>query len=310
MSEAKSKKTTKTKKEGSFSITMENPKILKGIVETIAKIIDEANFTINSKEFKLRCMDPSRICLFDLIIKKENFDEFKCTRICEVGLNLDNFEKILKRSGSNDKIILEYQDSKRKLKIKMVREGEKTRTRTFSLSCIDLEVEEVPIDNLKKIEFPATFSVDPDFLIEALKDAEIYSEILYLKSIENVGLEFTSIGTIGEMEYQLGLDEFIEADLSETQTGGYSITFLKAIMKLSSITEQLEVSLKTDHPLKLLFKLLEGAELEYYIAPRVDENPEDDDFVEDDEFTDSMGTEDEIIEDELKQVENDDTEEE
>jgi hypothetical protein len=87
------------------------------------------------------------------------------------------------------------------------------------------------------------------------------------------------------MEYQLGLDDFISSDLSYTQEGSFSITFLKSIMKLSDITETLEISAKTDNPIKMIFKLLEGAELKYFLAPRVEDmsNEDTDDFEEDSE---------------------------
>jgi len=187
-----------------------------------------------------------------------------------VGLNLDDFDKILKRASSDDALELSFKTEEQKLKIKMIRK-ESTKSRVFSLASQELDIEEPPLDKLKSVEYPAIWSIEPDFLVEALKDGEIYSEILNIEAIEGEGLKFASWGTIGEMEYQLGLDDLISNDLSDRQVGSFSIIFLKSIMKLSDITEELEISAKTDHPLKLFFKLLEGAELEYYLAPRVEE---------------------------------------
>ena len=139
------------------------------------------------------------------------------------------------------------------------------------------------MDNLLKIEYESSWVISPDFLVEAIKDAEIYSEILNMKSEENQGLMFSSTGQIGEMEYNLALDDLLEANIEGTSTGAYSLTFLKAILKIASITEKLEISLKTDHPLKMIFNLLEGGELFYFLAPRVEEaefDEEDDDMDE------------------------------
>ena len=58
-----------------FTLKLENSRILKGIVETLASIIDETEFRVTPKEFTISAMDPSRICLLKLSIKKENFDE-------------------------------------------------------------------------------------------------------------------------------------------------------------------------------------------------------------------------------------------
>ena len=84
------------------------------------------------------------------------------------------------------------------------------------------------------------------------------------------------------MEYDLNEDDLIDSQLQGSSAGAYSLTFLKAILKIASITEKLEISLKTDHPLKMNFDLLEGGELSYFLAPRVEEEEfgDDDDMDE------------------------------
>ena len=260
----------------SFTLKLENSRILKGIVETLASIIDETEFRVTPKEFTISAMDPSRICLLKLSIKKDNFDEYKCSKESKVGLNLDDLDKILKRSAATDAVEIDFNEKDQKIKIKMQREGT-SRTRTFSLALLDIDIEEIPMENLLNIEYSSKWVIDPEFLVEAIKDAEIYSEILNMKSIEDQGLVFSSTGQIGEMNYELELDELIETDINGTSSGAYSLTFLKAILKISSITEKLEISLKTDHPLKMMFNLLEGGELFYFLAPRVEEADFDED---------------------------------
>jgi len=254
----------------SFKLKLENSRILKGIIETLASIIDETEFRVTPKEFTISAMDPSRICLLKLSVKKDNFDEYQCSKESKVGLNLDDLDKILKRCAANDSVEIDFNEADQKIKIKMQREG-MTRTRTFSLALLDIDIEEIPMDNLLKIEYPSKWVIEPDFLVEAIKDAEIYSEILNMTSTEGQGLIFSSTGQIGEMEYNLSEEDLIETALNGTSSGAYSLTFLKAILKIASITEKLEISLKTDHPLKMIFNLLEGGELSYFLAPRVEE---------------------------------------
>ncbi len=265
----------------SFTLKLENSRILKGIVETLASIIDETEFRVTPKEFTISAMDPSRICLLKLSIKKDDFDDYQCSKESKVGLNLDDLDKILKRSSANDSVEIEFNETDQKIKIKMQREGI-SRTRTFSLALLDIDIEEIPMDNLLKIEYPSNWVIDTDFLVEAIKDAEIYSEILNINANEGQGLIFSSSGQIGEMEYELNEEDLIESALQGSSSGAYSLTFLKAILKIASITEKLEISLKTDHPLKMNFDLLEGGKLSYFLAPRVEEEEfnEDEDMDE------------------------------
>jgi hypothetical protein len=102
------------------------------------------------------------------------------------------------------------------------------------------------MDNLLSIEYQANWDMDIDHFNEALKDAEIYSEILNIKATEGEGLLFSSSGQIGEMEYDYSLEDLIESDISEGESkGAYSLTFLKSILKIAAITESFKVSLKT-----------------------------------------------------------------
>jgi len=198
----------------SFTLKLENSRILKGIVETLASIIDETEFRVTPKEFTISAMDPSRICLLKLSIKKDNFDDYKCSKDSKVGLNLDDLDKILKRCAANDSVEIDFNEKDQKIKIKMQREGT-SRTRTFSLALLDIDIEEIPMENLLNIEYSSKWVIDPEFLVEAIKDAEIYSEILNMKSIEDQGLVFSSTSQIGEMNYELELDELIETVLGD-----------------------------------------------------------------------------------------------
>ena len=253
-----------------FKIKLENSRILRGIVEALASIIDETEFIITTKELSIRAMDPSRICLLQLSMTKQDFDEYECEKDTKIGLNLEDLDKILKRSSANDDVELIFEPNTQKLKIKM-KQHNSAKTRTFSLALLDIEMEDIPMENLLKIEYDADWSMDPAFFVEAIKDAEIYSEILNMKAQEDKGLVFSSFGQIGEMEYELALDDLIEAHIRGTSKGAYSLQFLKSILKIENITEKLTISLKDDHPLKLIFNILEGGTLSYFLAPRVEE---------------------------------------
>lgn len=269
-----------------ITLKLENSKILKALIETLSSIIDETELTITGEEFIIRAMDPSRICLLEFVMKWTDFDLFEKAEDSEetikLGINLDDFNKILKRASSSDSITLSYTKKEMKIKAIMQREGS-SRKRTFSLALLDLEMEAVPMENLQNIEYPTFFHIDIALFQEALKDAVIYSEILNIETNDSI-LKFRSSGVIGEMNYELSKDDLLDGDLETEMLGQYSITFLNAIMKISSITNSFKIECKTDFPLKMVFTLLEGGSMEYYLAPRVEENAKKDDGWEGDEF--------------------------
>lgn len=278
MSKAKSKKSDK-KTLGKFTLKKENATILKSIIETLAGIVEEAKFHITPKGLTILAADDSMVCLLELKMVPGDFDDFNCSGDNSMMLNLDNLDKIMKRSSANDTIELNYIEEEQKIKVKMIREEQK-RVRTFSLALLDSEERELSMGNLEKIEYDTTWEMKPDFLLEAVKDAEIYSDIFNIKTDSKKGLTFSSNGTIGEMEYFLELDELINSKIEGEHLGAFSITFLKKFLKIASITLKLDISILTDYPLKMIIEILEGGVLRYFLAPRIEK---EDDFEDDNE---------------------------
>jgi len=264
-----------------MKLKLENGKILKGIVETLSSIIDETTFIITPDAFMMSAMDPSRICLLKFSMKKENFDEYECKDTYKISVNLDDLAKILRRSSGTDGFVITYNEDDQKIKIQIINDKMKKRKRTFSLSLLDLDIEEINFEALEGIEYPSQWVMDIDFLVESIKDAEIYSEILTIQANEDVGIIFNSYGQIGEMNGEIGLEDLDGYEIDGTSAGSYSISFLKNILKLSTITEELDISIKEDHPIKMIFKLTNSDELLYFLAPRVEDGTFDDDDIDD-----------------------------
>lgn len=268
----------------SFSLKLDKSRVLRVIIETLASIVTEAKFKVTPKGLTILAFDDSRICLLQLKIKDEDFDSYSCDKKLDIDLNIDDLDKILKRSTLNDSLEIAFKEADNKIKIKMQRktEEDKKLTRTFSLALSENEIENLHLDRLYEIDYVTNWEIEPSFLVEAIKDAEIYSEVLTLKATEGEGLLFSSIGTIGEMEYFLDLEDLRSSNINETCTGSYSLDFLKAILKISSITMNLEMGLKSDYPLKIIFSLENDCELSLFLAPRVEHEEDDDDDM--DEF--------------------------
>lgn len=250
---------------------MDNSKILKGIVETLVSIVDEAQFIVTPKEFVINAMDSGRICMLRVSIKKNCFSEYSCASISKVDINLNDLDKILKRSTSVNSVGVEFSHKEQRIKVRLKKEGT-SLTRTFRLAAIQAEAKEIPIDVLQKIEYSSKWGINPELLIEAIKDGELYSDTLTIKIEKGKLLTFSSIGPLGEMTCELEVSELTDHTIEGKNVGMYSLGFLKAILKIAPITEALEMALTTDNPLRLLANLIGGGELSYFLADKVEES--------------------------------------
>jgi len=262
-----------------FTIKLSNPKFVKGIFEASSAILSETRLKVNQEELSMTGMDGSHICLLDLHVKKADCRFFETDESYELGLNLSDLVKIIKRGGANDQISLIHNPADKKLIIEMQAENSK-KARKFSMALIDLESEEIDLDQLNAMPYLNSATLKLSIIDEALKDAEIFSEVLNIQSNDKL-FRLWAEGTMGDMSYEVEKEELILSEFKENTEGAFAIQFLKNILKISSICDQVSIRLKSESPIHLKFiienqiqqgEMDNGSYIQYFLAPRVEED--------------------------------------
>lgn len=259
-----------------FEITLKDSKLVRGIFEAIAAIVGESKILFAPNGVTLNSIDDGRICLISLTLDESDFDGYKCDEEYDLGLNIDDLVKILKRSSANDEITFTYKPETKKIKITMKSEKGK-KSRRFSLGLIDLGDSGIKPEALDGIQYNAGISIPLNYLDEAIKDADIFSETLLITLSNEDGIVFKSEGQIGESETVLEKDDEGVQDFNVTEKGDgtFALQYLKNIVKIGAIADRVELSLNPNTPLKAKFKILSGSSFKYFLAPRIEEEEED-----------------------------------
>lgn len=243
------------------------PILFKEFIETISHIVDETNFVLTEKGIIIKGIDPSRIAIINLSIGESFFDDIigDSNKFREnVGLNIGDLKKIFNRiKGVPYKLIFSYDKFRQMVFIQSELESAK---KTFKLSCLDLEIEDVPMENLNKMVYENEILVENGVFLDILADSEIYSEIINLEVKEPDLFCVKSIGQIGEYNLEMNLDEPITIQ----KHSAYSISFLKgffsSLRKYSS-----KIYIENDVPIKIFIEFGDDTNLYFYVAPRVEE---------------------------------------
>jgi len=262
-----------------FKLKFSNPKFVKGLFEAVEGILTETRLMISKEELQITGMDGSHICLLDCHLKKEDFLIFDTDDEYQLGLNLNDLVKIIKRGSPKDEICLIHDPKDKKLGIEMQVEGSK-KARKFSMALIDLEIENIDLEQLDEIPYLNTATFKLSLLDEAIKDAEIFSDVLNIHSNEKQ-LRLWAEGTMGDMSYEVEPEELILSKFEENTEGAFAIQFLKNILKISPICDQVSIRLKSESPIHLKFlidnqiqkgEIDNGSYIQYFLAPRVEED--------------------------------------
>lgn len=244
-----------------FKANLGDPKLLKYSIDAISNLIDEAGINVDENGIKLRAMDPAHVALVDFELSKDAFSLFEVKEPLVLGLDLDRFNTILKRAGGNDKIALELDEETNMLKIRF----KNSSTRTFNLPLIDVSEEDLKVPTL---DFPSVVEIDPKIISEGIKDAEIVSDHVILKTDEN-SLYIIAKGDLGNVEVKVSKDEAIAFDVRKEATSMFSIEYLKDMIRASDIATSVRISLGANIPVKADF-MAENARLSFLLAPRIE----------------------------------------
>jgi proliferating cell nuclear antigen len=272
-----------------FSATLENSRILKGIIEAISFLIDETYVYVYPTGLKLNAIDSSHVAMLLAFLPKELFTDYKCSQDSKIGINVQDLIKILRRAKANDEIQLQL-DKKDKNTLLITMKSDKS-TRTFKLKSKEIPgydaKEEGLLESFEetlKDKFCATIQLEGAVLDEIVKDALIISDLIKVQvmSAEKV-INFTASDESGEVAIEIDLEGkgVLDKKVQNDAEGIYSLNFLENIIKIQSITEHFEIALGNNIPMKIKGAITSSAgnptegKIVYLLAPRVEDQNED-----------------------------------
>jgi len=193
-------------------------------------------------------------------LPRDAFEAFEITETKKIGVNLPSLSSIMKRAGPKDKLILELSDNKR---LKITFEGESKRS--FSINLLDISSSDLPNPDIK---YDAYIKLNGNLLSDGVKDANLFATYLTFKTNEKF-LEISAKGPQGEINNKTDLSSSMikEKEVKGEALAMFSIEYLQHLLKGANLDTDVEMSLKTNSPLKLRYNI-GTAVIQFFLAPR------------------------------------------
>jgi proliferating cell nuclear antigen len=246
-----------------FELKLENAKHWRDCIDAIVSLIDEGLFSITPEGITLKAMDPSGISMVSFTMPSKAFSKFEIEKAVSIGLNLDNLSKIMTRTRDDEALVMKDTDGKMSLEFV----GENSRRR-YKLKLIDVKkgVEKEP-----NVEFDAKVEVDGEHLKNALKDATLISSYISFKASSGL-FAINAKGDSGELEELHDVDggKIKKVDVTKDASAVFNLEFLESMVKSTPVGNSINLSLKSDQPLKLGYNIGD-ANVTYFLAPYVEE---------------------------------------
>lgn len=238
-------------------------KTFKTMVDSLAKILDEASFRVSSGGVRVVGMDPARVALIQVDMPYESFLELEVSgdrEYVEAGFNMGVLKDMLKRGKKGDVVEFRITDDR----VLVIVEG-----KVFKRYLVpNLEVVTEAPENVR-LEHSVEAVVLGDVLKRALRDAEVVSDIVELEADEDrLVIRGTGEGrSKAEAILTMESTALIELQVREPSKSSYDIQYLKNVVGLTGIAEAVEVKFSSEKPLELVFRSPEGSRVRYLLAP-------------------------------------------
>jgi len=245
-----------------FKIDMNEMGEFKGAIEALGNLIDEGAFAFKKEGISLHALDPSQIAMVIFTMPGNAFADYSVDGSQVIGINLDNFNKILARGGKGGKVSIF--DEENKVVVQFL--GEKSK-KSFKIPIIEVGA---GIEREPKVEYDVKVMMNAGAFKDVIRDIALVSSHITFE-VKGKKLRISASGDNAEADL-----EFDEGDASiksiETQSAAratFPVQYLDDMVKGADGNADIELGLKTNAPIKIKYALGNAA-FTYYLAPRID----------------------------------------
>lgn len=241
--------------------------VFKKVVSALKGIVDQIPIIFDVNGFIIEALSPDKVAMVLFEIPSTNFEEYTVTSTTNIVAERDEFVRAFRRATKRDKIIFEYAEGLRELKIKIF------NIRSNVEKEINVPLSEVGFERIGEIDIPydVQASLPTAEFMEIIKDAALIGdEISLAYSSELNAIKVSAYGELAE--YSTILKQFQPLTYLEASIGNvivkYSVDHLRALAKIFDLADDCMLAFGPDKPLKILLTVPGGGRVIAWVAPR------------------------------------------
>lgn len=241
---------------------------IKTLVESLKDLINDVNIKFDKDGMQIITIDGKHTAIIHLKLVASHFEYFYCLGKIQIGVNMKALYTLLRTVGNNDVLTMciEKTDSTR---LHIIIENKEKNTRDVSkLKLLDFDED---IYTIPHIGFDSVIKMPSNDFQRICKDLSNISDIVTIESRDNKFIMSVE-GDIGSKEVNIG--ENVNVNFQHIQNVDvikekYDLKYLLLFIKSSNLCSTIELFLKKNHPLVLLYSVASLGSLKFVLAPRV-----------------------------------------
>ena len=245
--------------------------IFRILVESLKEILPDTNIEFSAKGIRIITMDSSHTVLVHLRLDSSQFEQYVCAEKLVVGVNMQNFFRLIKTMGNNETLMLYIEQSDPSRLGIRIENGEKNTVTNFKLNLLDLDEEVIEVPPAK---FSSVISIPSSDFQKICRDMNNLSSLIEIKSL-NSQLIFTCQGDFAQQETVMGESvntsgiNFVEKQNEfDIIQGVFSLKHLVMFTKCTALCNSIQMFLQNDYPLIISYQVGSLGEIKFCLAPK------------------------------------------
>lgn len=235
-----------------FKVTSDGSDGFSAIMKMIVTLNDEGCFVFKPEGVDIKCMDVSKFAMVDCFWPKEKFKVYECDEETKLGINFNEFHKVISRADRKDDITLTLSSGGLVVKV-----GE---SKKYDMRLLAVDYVNPPTP---KFNTSANFKMEASNFIGILEDVEIVNRDYVTMESKEGTVKILGHGDTGDCEIASGISSSGDAKSM------YSIPYMKNTIKpIQSLISSVDFGFSERMPMKLSLNIDSIGVINYYMAPK------------------------------------------
>jgi len=261
-----------------FEARLVQGSLLKKVLDAVKDLVSDANWDCSAGGVSLQAMDSSHVSLVSLLIRSDGFDEYRCDRNLNLGINMANMNKIMKCAGNDDIVTLKSEDSPDQVTF-LFESPEQDKISEYQMKLMDIDSEHLGIPDA---DHDASVKIPSAEFQRICRDLSQIGESVTI-DVAKEGVTFKSNGELGKGSVTLkptgSVDDNegneITIDMTEPVSLTFALRYLNFFTKATSLAESVTLTLSKDVPLVVEYRIAEMGYIRYFLAPKIEEDEDE-----------------------------------
>jgi proliferating cell nuclear antigen len=256
-----------------FEAKLATSVILKKVIDAVKDLLNDAQWECTESGMALQAMDSSHVALVSLKLRAEGFEEYRCDRSLNMGVNLANMSKIIKCAANDDSVTLRAQEDGDTITL-LFEAPNQERQSEFEIKLMDLDSEHLGIPDT---DYSCIVTMPSSEFSRNCRDLSQLGDSMCITCTKS-GVSFSSKGDLGSGTVRLAQtanadkeEDKVQVDLREPCTVTFAIKYLNIFAKAAPLSPQVTLSLSNDVPIVVEYKIEDMGYVRYYLAPKIDD---------------------------------------